>query len=149
MEGIRTADLEGDPPPLICFVYTITEGCGGPDPPPPPHPPRSPPPPPPPSQGDLEGGKFPAPPAPWNKVADHYRHPSIHMGLEVAHLHQPGNFSFTGTLRRRMRRGRASTEKLVFSGDGGTLSGNRTPTLLECIRACHGAYRAEGGSGVA
>ncbi|MCW3052189.1 MAG: acyl-CoA thioesterase [Chthonomonadales bacterium] len=96
MEGIVRQTWQADPSTDICFVYTLTEGM----------------------LGDLEGGKFPHAASAMEAVADHYAIPSIHMGLEVAHLHQAGKLTFTGTLPKTDAERAALNGKLVFSPDG-------------------------------
>jgi lysophospholipase L1-like esterase len=96
MEGIVRQTWRAQPTTDICFVYTLTEGM----------------------LGDLEGGKFPRAASAMEQVADHYGIPSIHMGLEVAHLHQAGKLIFTGPLPQTDAERTALNGKLVFSGDG-------------------------------
>jgi lysophospholipase L1-like esterase len=96
MEGIVRQTWRADPSTDICFVYTLTEGM----------------------LGDLEGGKFPRAASAMEAVADHYAIPSIHMGLEVAHLHQAGKLLFTGPLPKTEAERAALNGKIVFSGDG-------------------------------
>lgn len=96
MEGIVRQTWRANPATDICFVYTLTEGM----------------------LGDLEGGKFPRAASAMEQVADHYAIPSIHMGLEVAHLHQAGKLLFTGPLPKTDAERAALNGKIVFSGDG-------------------------------
>ncbi len=96
MEGIVRQTWRADPATDICFVYTLTEGM----------------------LGDLEGGKFPHAASAMEQVADHYAIPSIHMGLEVAHLHQAGKLIFTAPLPKTEAERAALNGKIVFSGDG-------------------------------
>jgi lysophospholipase L1-like esterase len=96
MEGIVRQTWRADPATDICFVYTLTEGM----------------------LPDLEGGKFPRAASAMEQIADHYAIPSIHMGLEVAHLHQQGKLVFTGPLPKTDAERAALGDKIVFSGDG-------------------------------
>jgi lysophospholipase L1-like esterase len=96
MEGIVRQTWRANAATDICFVYTLTEGM----------------------LGDLEGGKFPHAASAMEAVADHYAIPSIHMGLEAAHLHQAGRLLFTGPLPKTEAERTALGGKMVFSGDG-------------------------------
>ena len=96
MEGIVRQTWQADPSTDICFVYTLTEGM----------------------LGDLEGGKFPHAASAMEAVADHYAIPSIHMGLEVAHLHQAGKLLFTGPMPKTDAERAALNGKIIFSPDG-------------------------------
>ena len=96
MEGIVRQTWRANPATDICFVYTLTEDM----------------------RSDLEGGKFPRAASAMEQVADHYAIPSIHMGLEVAHLHQAGKLIFTAPLPKTDAERAALNGKIVFSGDG-------------------------------
>jgi len=96
MEGIVRQTWHADPSTDICFVYTLTEGM----------------------LGDLEGGKFPHAASVMEQVADHYAIPSIHMGLEVAHLHQAGKLIFTGPQPKTDAERAGLNGKTVFAPDG-------------------------------
>ena len=112
MEGIVRQTWKADPSTDICFVYTLTEGM----------------------LSDLEGGKFPRAASAMEQIADHYAIPSIHMGLEVAHLHQAGKLLFTGPLPKTDAERAAVTGKIVFSGDGvHPYSETGHQLYLECI----------------
>lgn len=96
MEGIVRQTWRANPSTDICFVYTLTEGM----------------------LGDLESGKFPRAAGTMEQVADHYAIPSIHMGLETAHLHSSGKLIFSGPLPKTEAERAALNGKIVFSGDG-------------------------------
>lgn len=96
MEGIVRQTWRANASTDICFVYTLTEGM----------------------LGDLESGRFPHAASVMEQVADHYNIPSIHMGVEVARLHQMGRLLFTGPLPRTDAERVAQNGKIVFSPDG-------------------------------
>lgn len=96
MEGIVRQTWKANPSTDICFVYTLTENM----------------------LPDLEGGKFPHAASVMEQIADHYGISSIHMGLEVAHLHQQGKLIFKAPLPKTEPERAALAGKIVFSGDG-------------------------------
>jgi lysophospholipase L1-like esterase len=96
MEGIVRQTWRADPTTDICFVYTLTEGM----------------------LGDLDAGKFPHAASVMEQVADRYGIPSIHMGLEVAHLHRATKLIFTGQLPKTDADRFALNGTIVFSPDG-------------------------------
>lgn len=96
IEGIVRQIWTADPNIDICFVYSLSE----------------------PMLTDLEAGKFPHGASVMEQVADHYGIPSIHMGMEVAKLHQAGQLIFTGQLPKTDAEKEALSGKTVFSPDG-------------------------------
>ena len=108
MEGIVRQTWRANPSTDICFVYTLTEGM----------------------LGDLEGGKFPHAASVMEEVADHYAIPSIHMGLEVAHLHQAGKLIFKAPLPRTEAE-RAALDGKSFSPATGSILTRRP--AISCI----------------
>jgi len=74
MEGIVRQVRRADPATDICFVYTLSE----------------------PSLPDLAAGRCQRSAAAMERVADHYRIPSIHFGVEVARRIAAGTLTFKG-----------------------------------------------------
>lgn len=96
MEGIVRQIWKANASTDICFVYSASE----------------------PMFGNLEAGKFPHSATVMEQVADHYGIPSIHMGLEAAHLHQAGKLILVGKLPTTDAEKAALNGKIVFSADG-------------------------------
>jgi len=96
MEGIVRQTWKANPTTDICFVYTLTEGM----------------------LYNFDAGKFPHAASVMEQVADRYGIPSIHMGVEVAHLHREGKLIFTGQLTKEEADRLGTDGKILFSPDG-------------------------------
>ena len=96
MEGIVRQTLANDPSTDICYVYTLTQHM----------------------LKDLQGGKYPRAASAMEALADHYRIPSIHMGLHVARLEKAGTLVFKAAKPKTDPERKALEGKVLFSADG-------------------------------
>ena len=96
MEGIVRQAWENAPETDICFVYTLAGNM----------------------LETLQQGRFPHSASAMEKIADYYRIPSIHMGLEVARLEKAGKLIFKGDKPHNEAERAAADGKILFSPDG-------------------------------
>ncbi len=96
MEGILRQTIADDPSTDICYVYTLTQNM----------------------LGSLQDGKYPRAAGAMEALADHYRIPSIHMGLEVARLEKAGKVVFKASKPKTDQEKKALEGKILFSADG-------------------------------
>ena len=89
MEGIIRQTWRAHPATDICFVYTINSGM----------------------LPAFQSDKLPALQIQMERVAEHYRVPSLNFGVEVARLVKAGTLVFQGKAAHQ-------DGKVVFSGDG-------------------------------
>lgn len=92
MEGIVRQTWRTDPTIDICFVYTLTLQM----------------------LKDLQAGKMPRAASAMEELADHYKIPSIHFGVEVARLEAAGELIFKAAKPKDA----ATAKPMVFSADG-------------------------------
>lgn len=95
IEGIIRQTWRANSETDICFVYTLTEAM----------------------LPELQGGKFPRAASAMEQLADHYAIPSVHMGLEIAHLQKTGQLLFTAPQPKTDADKAALAGKILFSGD--------------------------------
>ena len=93
MEGIVRQILRADPATDICFVYTLSE----------------------PMLPELARGTFPRAASAMEAVADHYRIPSVHFGVEVSRRIAAGTLVFKADRPEKLD---AAATPLLFSSDG-------------------------------
>ena len=93
MEGIVRQTWKANPLTDICFIYTVSE----------------------PYLADLEAGQFSRAATAMEGVADHYKIPSIHMGIEVAKQAKAGTLIFKAPKPKDFH---AAGQPMVFSEDG-------------------------------
>jgi len=106
MEGIVRKIWKQDPETDICFVYTIAEN----------------------GVKSLEEGKFQISADAMEQIAEHYKIPSIHMGVEVVKLLDAGKLIFTGNPEEH-------PEKIVFTKDRThPLSASGHPIYAEVVK---------------
>lgn len=96
MEGIVRQTWGADAETDICFVYTLHENM----------------------LRDLQAGAFPRSASAMEAVAEHYRIPSIHMGLAAARLEGEGKLIFKGAQPKTEAEREAMGGKVIFSPDG-------------------------------
>ncbi|MBN1127075.1 MAG: hypothetical protein JXA82_18885 [Sedimentisphaerales bacterium] len=96
MEGIVRKTWQADPKTDICFVYTLVEGMCS----------------------DLQQGRYPRAAGAMERIADHYRIPTIHMGFEVARLTAQNKVIFTGKQPSTDAEREKLGNRIVFSPDG-------------------------------
>ena len=95
MEGIVRQTWKQDPTTDICFVYTLAGNM----------------------LQTLQEGHFPRSATAMETVADHYRIPSIHMGVEVARLEKAGKLIFKGDKPKTEAEILEVKDKILFSPD--------------------------------
>ncbi len=96
MEGIVRQTWRANPATDICYVYTLTQSM----------------------LKDLQSDKFPRAASAMEVLADYYRIPSIHMGMEVAKLEKSGELVFKTTRPKTGKSGRLPDGRIPFSPDG-------------------------------
>ncbi len=65
----------------------------------------------------LKAGELPASQSAMEKIADHYRIPSINFGVEVARLEQAGRLVFQGAQPKTDAEKAALGDRILFSPD--------------------------------
>ncbi len=95
MEGIVRQTWKHDPATDICFVYTVAGNM----------------------LETLQQERFPRSAGAMEAVADHYRIPSIHLGLEVARLEKAGKLIFKGDKPKTESEKATLADKILFSPD--------------------------------
>lgn len=95
MEGIVRQAWRANPECDICFVYTVMETIVQP----------------------LVDGKFQQSASAMEKIAEHYKIPSIHMALEVAKLAKEGRIEWKAPLPKTPEEKAALGNKVVFAPD--------------------------------
>ena len=95
MEGIVRQTWRDHPSVDICFVYTIAGNM----------------------LETLKEGRLPRSYAAMEKVAEHYRIPTIDLGLEVARLEKAGKLVFKGPKPKTEEEKAALADKVLFSPD--------------------------------
>jgi len=93
MEGIVRQIRRADPATDICFVYTLSE----------------------PMLPDLAAGRFPNAAAAMEAVADYYRIPSVHFGVEVSRRIAAGTLVFKADRPKQLD---PAAVPMLFSSDG-------------------------------
>jgi lysophospholipase L1-like esterase len=96
MEGIVRQTWRALPECDICFVYTITEAMIGP----------------------LLEGKSPKSASAMEKVADHYRIPSVQLTMEVAKLAKEGRLIWSAPLPKTDEERKTLGDQVIFAPDG-------------------------------
>jgi lysophospholipase L1-like esterase len=95
MEGIVRQTWSADPATDICFVYTLTGGM----------------------VAELQGGRFPRAASAMEAVADHYRIPSLHFGVEVVKRIGEQTLVFKAAKDPSAEEKAAIGSRLVFTND--------------------------------
>lgn len=95
MEGIVRQTWRAVPECDICFVYTLTEAAVGP----------------------MLEGKYQRSASAMEKIAEHYKIPTIHMGMEVAKLAKEGKLIWKAPLPKTDEEKAALGDKFVFAPD--------------------------------
>jgi hypothetical protein len=126
MEGIVRQTWKHDPKTDICFVYTLAGNM----------------------LQTLQEGHFPHAASVMETVAEHYRIPSIHMGLEVARLEAKGRLIFKGEKPKAEAEKAALADKILFSPDAvHPYTDTGHPLYLQAVARSVPALQAAGQTG--